>query len=74
MSHSRFARRQSGVILAGVLVIVLTIVVLQLWLLTVTMEAWLGGDDAVILPAALASTAGLLANIGLVRYLKRLES
>ena len=39
------------------LAFVLILVVLQLWLLTATMNAYLGGDDAVVWPAAGASLA-----------------
>ena len=52
---------------------VLIVVVLQLWLLTATMNAWLGGDDAIVWPAAAASGACLALNIGLFRYLVRME-
>jgi hypothetical protein len=55
------------------LVFVVIIVVLQLWLLTATMNAWLGGDDAVVWPAAAASAACLALNVGLFRYLVRIE-
>ncbi len=52
---------------------VLIILVLQLWLLTATMNAYLGGDTSVIWPAALASLGCLLLNAGLLRYVLRLE-
>ena len=55
------------------LVFVLIVVVLQLWLLTATMNAWLGGDDSVVWPAAAASAAGLALNVGLLNYLGRIE-
>jgi len=73
MRRSHFARSQRATINAGILSIVLIIVILQLWLLTATMDAYLGGDDAIVLPAALASLAcfGLIA--GLFRYWRRLE-
>jgi hypothetical protein len=47
--------------------------VLQLWLLTATMNAYLGGDASVIWPAAAASLACLLLNAGLLRYLYQIE-
>jgi hypothetical protein len=47
-SKRPFSRDQRTIIVYGMLVFVLIIVVLQLWLLTATMNAWLGGDDAVI--------------------------
>jgi hypothetical protein len=36
-------------------VFLLIVVILQLWLLTATMNAWLGGDDSVVWPAAVVS-------------------
>jgi len=68
-----FTRDQRTTIVYGILGFVVVLVVLQLWLLTATMNAYLGGDSAVILPAGLASTACLLLNVGLLRYLHRLE-
>ena len=69
----RFTRSQRMTIVNGILVLVIVIVVLQLWLLTATMNAFLGGDHAIVVPAALASFLCLALNIGLLRYLYRLE-
>ena len=66
-----FSRQQKTTIVFGILCIVVMIVVLQLWLLTATMDAYLGGDDAVVWPAFGASAACLLLNLGLLRYLLR---
>src|SRR5690606_41391852 len=52
--------------------VVTLIVVLQLWLLTATMNAYLGGDTSIVVPAALASLACFGLNLGLLRYLLRL--
>ena len=41
-----FSRDQRTTIIYGMLAFVLVIVVLQLWLLTATMNAYLGGDEA----------------------------
>jgi hypothetical protein len=49
--------------------IVLILVLLQLWLLTVTMNAYLGGDESPIWPAALASLVCFGLNADLLRYL-----
>ena len=68
-----FTREQRMPIVQGMLAFVLILVVLQLWLLTATMNAYLGGDDAVVWPAALASLFCFLLNLGLLRYLRRLE-
>jgi hypothetical protein len=68
-----FTREQRTTVVYGILCLVLILVVLQLWLLTATMDAFLGGDDSVIWPAALASLACLGLNLGLLRHLYGLE-
>jgi hypothetical protein len=68
-----FTRDQRMTIVNGMLAFVLILVVLQLWLLTATMNAYLGGDDAMIWPAAGASVACLALNAGLLRYLFSIE-
>jgi hypothetical protein len=68
-----FTREQKTTIIHGVLCLVLLLVILQLWLLVATMNAYLGGDESVVLPAGLASLGcfGLVA--GLMRYVYRME-
>lgn len=66
-------RRRRTTIVYGILCFVLTLVIIQLWLLTATMSAYLGGDDSVIWPAAFASLVCLGLNLGLLRYLIALE-
>jgi len=66
-----FTREERMTIVTGILCLVLILVVLQLWLLMATMNAYLGGDDAVVWPAALASLACLGLNAGLLRYIPR---
>ncbi len=68
-----FGRDQRAIIINGMLAFVLIVALLQLWLLTATMNAWLGGDDSIVWPAALASAAGLALNAGLLVYLRRIE-
>ena len=69
MSDRPFTRAQRSTIVNGMLAFVLIIVVLQLWLLSATMNAYLGGDESVIWPAAAASVCCLVLNAGLLRYL-----
>ena len=73
MRQARFSRGQRATIVSGILGIVLVIVIVQLWLLTATVNAWLGGDTAIVLPAALASLICLLLNTGLLWYLYALD-
>ncbi len=68
-----FTREQRLTIVYGMLAFILVVVVLQLWLLTATMNAWLGGDSSVVLPAAFASLACLALNGGLLLHLRRIE-
>jgi len=65
----QLSRTQRMTVVTGVLCFVLILVVLQLWLLTATMNAYLGGDDGVVWPALGASAACLLLNVGLLGYL-----
>ena len=73
MRRSRFSRGQRMTIVHGILSIVVIIVILQLWLFTATVNAYLGGDSAILLPAALASLICLLLNVGLLWYLYKLD-
>ena len=64
-----FTRQQRTIIVNGMLAFVVMLVMLQLWLLTATMNAYLGGDAAVVAPAAAASLGCFILNFGLLRYL-----
>jgi len=68
-----FSRSQRSAIVNGMLAFVIVLVVLQLWLLTATMNAYLGGERSVIVPAAIGSLLCLLLNAGLLRYLYHME-
>jgi hypothetical protein len=68
MKRSRFSRGQRMTIVHGILSVVVIIVILQLWLFTATVNAYLGGDTTILLPAALASLVCLLLNAGLLWY------
>ena len=71
--RAQFTREQRTTVVYGIVSLELILVVLQLWLLMATMDAFLGGDDAVVWPAALASLACLGLNLGLLRYLYGIE-
>ena len=72
-AYRPFTRTQRTIIVNGMLAFVVVLVILQLWLLTATMNAYLGGDYPVIWPAAAVSLACLLLNAGLLRYLYHIE-
>jgi hypothetical protein len=62
----QLTRAQRATIDAGISLIVGLMVVLQLWLLTATMNAYLGGDLSVVWPAAAASAACFGVNLWLL--------
>ena len=74
MSQRRpLSRQERTIIVSGVLCIVLTIVLMQLWLLTATMNAWLSGEESIIWPAALTSLGCFLLIAGLLWYVFQLD-
>ena len=73
-TRRRLTRDRRLTVVNGILVLVILIVILQLWLLTATMNVYLGGESGFVIPAALASLACFGLNAGLLRYLYRLDS
>jgi hypothetical protein len=70
----RLTRSQQATIFMGINLLVTLLVVMQLWLLTATMNAWLGGDSSVVWPAALASLACFGFNLVLLRQVFYLQT
>jgi uncharacterized membrane-anchored protein len=73
MKHSPRNRGQRLSIIYGILSVVVVLVVMQLWLLTATMNAFLGANHTIVWPAALASITCFGLNVGLLRYLIQLD-
>ena len=69
----RYRREAQAPVVYGILSMVLILALMQLWLLTATMNAYLGGDHAIAWPALGASALCLLLNLGLLRYVYLLE-
>lgn len=66
-------QRQGTVLFTAILVFVATGVVVQLWLLTVSLEAVFRHDAHAAIPAAASSTALFAINAGLLRYVFRFD-
>lgn len=66
-------RSQGTTLFSAILILVATTVVLQLWLLTFSMEALLRRSYSILIPAAVASTALFALNAGLLRYVFRFD-
>jgi len=71
--RARFVRAQRMTIVNGMLALVALVVILQLWLLTATVNAYLGGDTSLVIPAAVTSLVCLALNAGLLWYLHGLD-
>jgi hypothetical protein len=66
-------RSQGTTLFTAILILVSTTVVVQLWLLTVSMEALLAHETKSLIPAAIGSTVLLFINAGLLRYVFRFD-
>lgn len=71
--HRPISQTQRSSVLYGMIAFILILLICQIWLITATVHAFLGGDDTIVWPAALASLFCLALNIGLLRYLYKLE-
>ena len=67
------ARKQALAILTGIVVLIGTGVVLQLWLLSASLEGVLTGKGGLATPATAASAVLFLANAGLLVYVFRVD-
>ena len=57
----------------GAVALMAVLLVVQMWLLTATLEAFLAGHDETALPAAVASGILFAAAAGLVLFLRRID-
>lgn len=69
MKDPRYSKN-SSTILTGILAIVLVLVILQLWLLMASMNAYLANDFTFVWPALGASALCFLLILGLLLYNK----
>jgi hypothetical protein len=66
--------QQKDAIFSGINLVVTLMVIMQLWILTATMNASLGGDRSIVWPAALASAACFMLNLWLLRRVIYLQA
>jgi len=59
------------VVIDAALALIATLLVVQMWLLSATLEAYLSGHDRVVLPAAVVSAVIFLACLGLSLFAGR---
>ena len=61
-------RQQGRALMTALSLFIGIVLIVQLWLLSAAVDALLSGDDAVLLPATIASVALLAVNAGLLAY------
>lgn len=66
-------RTQGTTLFTAILILVASTVAVQLWLLTVSMEALLARETRILIPAAVGSSVLFLINAGLLRYVFRFD-
>ena len=67
-------RQRALTAINGAVVLLVILLMLQVWLLTVTLESFLAGHRATAIPAALISGVLFLACLGLYLLVDRLDS
>lgn len=66
-------RRQGTTLFTAICVLIGVLVVIQLWLVAASLDALRSDNNAVLLPAFIASLAVLVINAGLLRYIVRFD-
>jgi hypothetical protein len=72
-SLSNAARRRRRVAIDAALVLVVLLLMVQMWLLTATLEAYLAGHTETALPGMLSSLGLFLTAFGIYRLVSRLD-
>jgi hypothetical protein len=65
--------RQGTTLFTAICVLIGTLVVIQLWLVSAALDALLGEQTGILIPAALASLALFALNGGLLLYVVRFD-
>jgi len=71
---SRFPPERRGLtVIDGAMALIAVLLVVQMWLLTATLESFLAGHRDGVLPAALVSGVLLLACFGLFLFIQKVD-
>ena len=73
MSGPSPRRRKGLVALDGAIALMVILLIVQIWLLTATLESYLRGHHSVVLPAALVSGVLCLTCAGLAAFAMRVD-
>lgn len=73
MEHPRPPERQSLTAIHGAMALIIFLLIVQMWLLSATMEAFLAGHRETALPAVIVSGVIFLCCLGLYGFVRRLD-
>jgi hypothetical protein len=66
-------RSRRGQLIAMLMVFVLVVLLIQLWLITIALEEYLGARSTIALPTFLASLGCLAVNLRLLKYVNDID-
>jgi hypothetical protein len=67
-------REKRRTVIDAAIVFIVVLLIVQMWLLTATLETYLAGHTASALPGMLVSAVIFLACLGLYRFVSRIDS
>ena len=68
------AQRRGLTAIDGAMTLIIVLLIIQIWLITVTLENYLAGHHETTLPAAIVSGAILVGCAGLYAFIDRVDS
>lgn len=75
MRGSQFSKQRRGLTaIDGAMALIVILLMVQIWLLSATLDAFLAGNSEVALPGALVSAVLFATCAGLYSFVHRLES
>ena len=66
-------RKRGLTAIDGALALIALLLIVQMWLLTATLESYLAGHHEVVLPAAIISGLMSLVSVGLYLFVRRID-
>ncbi len=74
MDQSQPTRKRGLTAIDGALALIALLLIVQMWLLTATLESYLAGHREVVLPAAIISGALFFVCAGLYLFVRRIDA
>jgi len=72
-SESQPPRQRGLTAISGAMALIVVLLVVQIWLLTASLESFLAGHNSVAVPAAISSGVILLICVGLYIFILRVD-